>query len=680
MTMWARIREANAPPPAEDSVALRAAVFVAVLIATLGALDLNVGSSAIRVACVVGLPIGYVLSHALRRRSRGWLKALLAVAAIAAFIQFIGLFAPALAGQVFGLQAGLVELLLSVQVLHSLDLPARRDLLFSLGVSGALVIVSATLATTDRFGLVLVLWGAAALIALSIANLNQLGITTERARRTKSVPFALLAIGGVGVLLLGVLPPAKVFAFGLPARAGSGGVPTGGQLVNPAFSALPSAAGQAGGRVGTFGYFGYMDSLDLGFRGRPDDTIVMRVRAPGPDYWRAQTFDRYDGQRWTQSDTRLQGLFGTNGLRTQVPVEDSAALIGDEFIQTFYVTKVAPNIVFAAATPTRVYWPFDEAYQLSDGTLRGGDTLARGTVYSVVSRRLPVTPTMLRAHDPRVGGLTNVGREIYTRYTTLPTIPDRVRALAHELAASAPTTYDAIQAMTGWIAANTKYSLNPPRLGSDEDAVEQFLFDDQRGFCEQIASSLVVMLRAIGVPARVAVGYAAGTRNPFTGLYEVKASNAHAYAEVLFPGVGWQAFDPTASVPLAGDAAAFPAFAGAGLTTWLSDHAPSARTAQSGAAGVVVVASAVAIVPRWQRWRRRSWLDTQLARLERRSGVAIPATSTLPDWLASLPPDQHARYRGVVAALEHEAWGASPLADEDRRAVEAMLATSNKGP
>ena len=56
-----------------------------------------------------------------------------------------------------------------------------------------------------------------------------------------------------------------------------------------------------------------------------------------------------------------------------------------------------------------------------------------------------------------------------------------------------PTTYDAVQAMTAWIATHTKYSLNPPRLKRGEDAVDQFLFEDQRGFCEQIASSLVVM-------------------------------------------------------------------------------------------------------------------------------------------------------------------------------------------
>ena len=69
-----------------------------------------------------------------------------------------------------------------------------------------------------------------------------------------------------------------------------------------------------------------------------------------------------------------------------------------------------------------------------------------------------------------------------------------------------------------------------------QDAVDQFLFVDKEGFCEQIGTSLVVMLRSLGIPARLVVGYAAGERNPFTGLYEVRGKDAHAWAEVYFPG------------------------------------------------------------------------------------------------------------------------------------------------
>jgi transglutaminase-like putative cysteine protease len=668
-TFLARVREANRTPVIEDSVALRVAVFVPVMIATLGALQLGIGGPLLQAACLVGIPAGYFLSHRLRKRNRGWLKLFLGVGAVAAFAQFVGLLAPALAGQVLGLQAGLIELLLWVQVLHSLDLPGRRDVLFSLGTSGVLLIVAASLATSNAFGVTALLWFAAALIALVIANLNDAGVTARRARYARGVPTTLLASATVGVLLFAVLPPARVFSFGLPSRAATGGVSTGGRLTNPAFN-LPSSAGRGRGQRGTFGYFGYLDNLDLGFRGRPDNTVVMRVRAPGPDFWRAQTFDTYDGQSWSNSDAVTHRLSGSNGIEPITPPEDRPMLAGDDFVQTFYIVKDAPNLVFAAATPSQVFWPFDELYEISDGTMRGGDTLAPGTVYSVISKRLRVTADALRAADSRRG---YIDADTYARYTTLPSVPPRVRALAQQLAKGAPTTYDAIQAMSAWIAAHTKYSLNPPPLHRGEDAVDQFLFEDQRGFCEQIASSLVVMLRSAGIPARLTTGYASGHRNPFSGMYEVRASDAHAYTEVLFPGIGWQAFDPTADVPLAGDSGAFPRFAGAGLAKWVGERLPSSTQTMAGAAIVGVVVAGGALMLRARRNRKRTWLDVQLARLERRAGIPIDTAATLPSWLAELTRDQRNEFEPIVRALEHEAWAAEPLHDEDRRWVEQKL-------
>jgi hypothetical protein len=84
-----------------------------------------------------------------------------------------------------------------------------------------------------------------------------------------------------------------------------------------------------------------------------------------------------------------------------------------------------------------------------------------------------------------------------------------------------------------------------------EDAVDFFLFDDEKvGFCEQFASATVMMLRAVGIPARMVAGYAVGTRNPFTGYYEIQNSDAHTWVEAWFPhNYGWYEFDPTFAIP-----------------------------------------------------------------------------------------------------------------------------------
>jgi hypothetical protein len=99
--------------------------------------------------------------------------------------------------------------------------------------------------------------------------------------------------------------------------------------------------------------------------------------------------------------------------------------------------------------------------------------------------------------------------------------------------------------MNGHLRKTYPYDLSIAPQREEMDAVEFFLFEQRRGYCEQFASSLAVMARSLGIPARVATGYAPGEYNPFTGLHEVRASDAHAWVEVYFPGHGWSAFDPT---------------------------------------------------------------------------------------------------------------------------------------
>jgi len=110
-----------------------------------------------------------------------------------------------------------------------------------------------------------------------------------------------------------------------------------------------------------------------------------------------------------------------------------------------------------------------------------------------------------------------------------------------------------VRAFEAWIGANVVYDLDAPTPAAGVDAVDDFLFSSRRGFCEQIATSLAVMLRTQGVPARLATGYLPGERDRLSGVWKVRASDAHAWVEVWFPHSGWQAFDPTAEVPLGGE-------------------------------------------------------------------------------------------------------------------------------
>ena len=162
------------------------------------------------------------------------------------------------------------------------------------------------------------------------------------------------------------------------------------------------------------------------------------------------------------------------------------------------------------------------------------------STYSVISQVPNASAEQLRAAG------TSYPEPITDKYLGLPASgQERTRDLARELTKDAATPYDAVLALNEHLKNNYPYDLSIPPQRESMDAVEYFLFEEGRGYCEQFSSSLAVMARSLGIPTRIATGYVSGEYNPFTGLYQVKASDAHAWVEVYFPGHGWSTFDPT---------------------------------------------------------------------------------------------------------------------------------------
>jgi len=126
----------------------------------------------------------------------------------------------------------------------------------------------------------------------------------------------------------------------------------------------------------------------------------------------------------------------------------------------------------------------------------------------------------------------------------------RITELAQQIAGDEPTAYDKTMAITQYLRRTINYSVtieNPP---DNREPLEWFLFDQRAGFCNYYASSEVMMLRSLGVPARLAVGYAQGAWNDDQKAYVVLGKDSHSWPEVYFPGIGWVPFEPTVSQPL----------------------------------------------------------------------------------------------------------------------------------
>jgi hypothetical protein len=186
-----------------------------------------------------------------------------------------------------------------------------------------------------------------------------------------------------------------------------------------------------------------------------------------------------------------------------------------------------------------VYINADELAIDSGGGLRVGEPIKAGTTYTILSRRPDFSTPALRAASE------DYPAEIKSRYLQLPgNISMRVRDLARQVTANALTSYDKAQALSDYLRS-VRYDPFPPPQPPGSETVDNFLFVDKRGVCEQFATAHVVMLRALGIPARLVAGYGAGEHNPLSGYYAVHASDAHAWTEVYFPGYGWVPFDPT---------------------------------------------------------------------------------------------------------------------------------------
>lgn len=325
-------------------------------------------------------------------------------------------------------------------------------------------------------------------------------------------------------------------------------------LVGPSGGRIAPAADSSGGDPdeldsGPQNPLSVQERLDMTRRPRLTDALVMTVRSDIVSFWRTATFDEWDGTTWTSTDGGTYTSIGPQGS-VIVAADDVAASLGDESTQEFRLESRFANALPVAPSPSRVQ-SSARLLQRPDGSVVAPDALGAGATYTVTSRQMPVTAAQLSTLP------TEIPADVLDRYASSPETTERVRALARQIVteAGADTELAKVQAIEAWMGANLEYSLDAPLSPEGVDVVDHFLFESKLGWCEQIASSLVVMLREVGVPARLATGFAPGEQDGDSGRFIVRERDAHAWAEVWFPDVGWIPFDPTADVPLAADAA-----------------------------------------------------------------------------------------------------------------------------
>ncbi len=453
----------------------------------------------------------------------------------------------------FDTRAPLAGLLIWLQILHSFDLPARRDLNYSLFVGLILVGVAGSISRTLEYSFFFALFIIFGYLALVLEHRSAQGHPVISFSQMRQVPgFGLLSLilGGLLLLFFSLaiylilpheesprirsLPVSLRIDFPKDYR---------GRVINPAYeAALENPEGGKSLQVNPNAYFGFAPRVDLNYRGHLSREIVLRVRSGEYRYWRGMAFDHYTGSAWEMSEPENTRSLESAELPIRVPFRENSNyfLPYHELVQTFYIEADSSNLVMASQNPAEFYFPTYSLRLDRYGGFRSPIPLTRGMVYSVVSWVPEYSQVILRKDKGKYPAA------IQKEYLQLPAVPRRVRELALEITRDATNPYDQASLIESYLKANFVYDLEVPPTPAGRDVADWFLFDMKRGYCESFASSMVVLCRSLGIPARFVTGFTPGKRNPVTGFLEVRSEDAHAWVEVYFSRYGWVPFDPTA--------------------------------------------------------------------------------------------------------------------------------------
>jgi transglutaminase-like putative cysteine protease len=285
----------------------------------------------------------------------------------------------------------------------------------------------------------------------------------------------------------------------------------------------------------------------------PEPVMSVSMAEPPPArlYWRAQSLDYYDGTSWNNT-AQIQVNLGVNATNLQQPVYLARAEMQASFILFRGTDSVrTPSQPVRANLPTRgtlseLGGPDLELLQLSlpVALLPGNRYLASGSL------SLADVAQLRTARQTYPEAIAN-------RYLQMPAqVPGRVKELALKVVskAGAETAFDKALAIETFLRGYLEYDekLEAPPAGVE--ASDYVLYTTRRAYCDYYSTAMIVMLRSLGVPARMAVGYAQGEVDPDNTTaqettYLVKANDAHAWVEVFFPDYGWVEFEPTANQP-----------------------------------------------------------------------------------------------------------------------------------
>jgi hypothetical protein len=405
------------------------------------------------------------------------------------------------------------------------------------------------------------------------------------------------------------------------------------------FVALPrlrSSVVTASALAPTLATAGFSERVELGDLGRirQDPTVVLRVETLegeppgfGGDYWRGLAFDRFDGRSWSITPAgrhRIAGSAETGVFLGHDPGEIDR-------VQRVVREPVAGGVLFAAGEVRRLQGGVRHLQRDASGGLYAGDQGDERVRYTVATRRRAGWDDERLRRDAAAPPLRDG-----ERFLQRPPLGSTVTEMAQRIVAGARSDADRVRAVETWLLRNGRYTDHPPETG-ERPPIEAFLLGELAGHCEYFASAMVVLLRELGIPARLVNGFAGGRENPIGGFVELTRSDAHTWVEVHYRSAGWVRYDPTPP-----DLRARPA-AVASLATRLRDLGSALELWWfQRVVGFDRSDQMRALKEAWRAWQR-----ARSGGLRERSRGRWTARRTASRW----PPDDRIPWRALAGAL-----------------------------
>ncbi len=577
--------------------------------------------------------------------------------------------------------SGSVALIVAMAAAVGLLLATRSGLVVAV-ISGLMLTTLSSGAGGSRW------WTGAALLSMlcALAVLGRMSMEANRAqphvvgrRRLRGLVHPSAVLVALMSVLIGLLLDHPLSSLLNRVKNSSFAQPPGGpggpfRSQNPS-SSRPDSVFRPGGSDDPQGTLQFSNSFSIDKFGALDSTPVLKWRSHGrgsatetSPLLRGEAFDLWDGRTWTANENG-RTRSSLNVLVDRVEDPSFEQILTSANVE---LLSGSTDLVFGEGRIASVDIGVDTLQISLDETIRTTSVMGTGSRYVVFSARHPQRdggpPTARAGLLPGVDAFGAFG--VRAEHLNISSISPRTKALALQLGDSADSIEGVERNIESWLAAHTGYDFTARQKTSPNDVVDDFLFSSRRGWCEQVATATVMLLRANGIPARLVTGYLPSVRNA-DGSQVALSRDAHAWVEMYLPGRGWAPRDPTAVVPLIQGPPKLPSQR-LEFDRWLVGVL---------AAALIAVAVLIFFVRRRRTSRRATWMELQTGVLEHLGstrGATRNRDQTLTEFGLKLQntaiPDD--RVSSVIAVLERERFGPdiARTSEQERAWVESTLA------